>query len=274
MYFNVKQTKPINFAVIISVSLHIVIFISFAVIRLNDEYDIKGKISVALIKEKETKLSQRLMPVKKVPSFVDTYQKYDLGTIAKIEVSNTPSPFVYTEREPSTVISKLEGLPYEIPKDVNLPAKLHKPDIYKTDVDTKQGSPKPINTKIELVDGSKFVKELPQEIEKPEIRFTEEKNKVLQNYLALVRKKIESKKRYPIFARNASIEGRTEVRLTILKDGRLGNVEVIRSSGSEILDSSALESIQKASPFPPIPDILEQEKIEVGISLVYSLEKS
>lgn len=269
-----RHQKPIKSAIIISVILHVIVISSLTQIKLVGKYDVRGKIAVALVKEKETKLIKRSMPVKQMPSFAESPPKYDLGTMAKIDIRNAPSPLVYTERELSTAVSGFESLPYEVPKKIDLPAKLHKPDVHKTDIGIKEDSPKPINAKIEIADGSKFVKETPLEIGKPEIKFAEEKNKVLQNYLASVRKKIESKKRYPISARNANIEGRAELKLTILKDGRLDKVEIIRSSGSEILDNSALESIQKASPFSPIPDILGQDKIEISISLVYNLEKS
>ncbi|MGB9595781.1 MAG: energy transducer TonB [Candidatus Poribacteria bacterium] len=274
MYFNVRQTKSISLAMIISIVLHIVFFIFLALMKFQNGYNIKEKVSIALVKEKDTKLNRRSMPVKEIPSFTESPQKYDLGTMAKIEIANTPSPLVYTEKEFPTAISGFESLPYEAARKIDLSTKLYKPDAHRTDISIKEVSPKPVNPKIDVVDGSKFVKESPLEIKKPEIKFAEEKNKILQNYLASVRKKIESKKRYPISARNANIEGRAEVKLTILKDGQLDKVEIIRSSGSEILDNSALESIQKASPFPPIPDSLGQEKIEVSISLVYNLEKS
>lgn len=269
-----RYQKPIKSAIIISVILHIVVILSLTQIKLVGKYDVKGKIAVTLVKEKEAKLIKRSMPVKQMPSFADSPPKYDTGTMAKIDISETSSPLIYTETKFPVSVSGFESLPYEVPKKIDLSAKLHRPDTHRTDISIKEISPKPINTKIEIADGSKFVKGTPLEIGKPEIEFAEEKNKVLHSYLASVRKKIESKKRYPISARNANIEGRTELKLTILKDGRLDKVEIIKSSGSEILDNSAIESIQKASPFPPIPDVLGQEKIEVSISLVYNLEKS
>lgn len=269
-----KYQKSTRSAIIISIVLHIAVILSLARVKIIGKPDIEGKIPVDFIKQKDTKLNRRIMPLKQTPSFIDFTQKNDLGTIAKVEISNTPSPLVYTEKGFPTAISGFENLPYEVPRKIDLPTKLHKPDTHKTDMSIKEVSPKPIDGKIEISDGSKFIKESPFEIKKPEVKFTEEKNKILQNYLLSVRKKIESKKRYPISARNANIEGRTELKLTILKDGQLDKVEIIRSSGSEILDNSAIESIQKASPFSPIPAILEQEKIEISISLVYNLEKS
>jgi len=269
-----RQPKSIKLAMIISITLHIAFFIPLTLIKLGSEYDTKGKISISLIKGKEAKLDRRSVPVREIPSFSDSPQRYDLGTMAKIGISNTPSPLVYTEREFPTAISKYEGLPYEVPQNMDLTAKYQKPDTHKTEIIIREISPKPVSAKVNIVDGSKFVKDSALKLEKPEIKFTEEKTKILQNYLISVRKKIESKKRYPISARNAGIEGKTEVKLTILKDGQLDKVELIKSSGSEILDNSALESIQSATPFPPIPAILEKEKIEVSISLVFSMEKS
>lgn len=45
----------------------------------------------------------------------------------------------------------------------------------------------------------------------------------------------------------------TKVLLSLSRDGRISNVEVFRSSGNEAFDNSVLEALQRASPFPPLP---------------------
>lgn len=94
---------------------------------------------------------------------------------------------------------------------------------------------------------------------------------VLQRFSAVVRGKIESKKRYPIAAQKTEMEGRTGIRMTILKDGRLEKVEIVESSGYEILDRAALQSVHNAAPFPPIPDAAKMDRIEMSIYLVFKL---
>jgi TonB family protein len=59
--------------------------------------------------------------------------------------------------------------------------------------------------------------------------------------------------------------------MTITKDGQLENVRIYESSGSEILDNAALESVKDSLPFPPIPEELEREKIELKFYLVFKI---
>jgi len=40
-------------------------------------------------------------------------------------------------------------------------------------------------------------------------------------------------------------------------DGRLEEVEVVRSSGSQVLDEASLETVRNAAPFPPMPGWLQ-----------------
>jgi len=97
---------------------------------------------------------------------------------------------------------------------------------------------------------------------------------ILQSFFGSIRKKIESKKKYPELARDAGIEGRSGVKMTILKDGQLEKVEIVDSSGNQILDNAALQSILKAAPFPPIPKDIRQSKIEVSIYLVFKIART
>ena len=94
---------------------------------------------------------------------------------------------------------------------------------------------------------------------------------ILQSFARSVRKKIQASKKYPIAAQTAGIEGRTGVRLTILKDGRLQKVEVAKSSGYEILDKAALQSVREAAPFPPIPEKARREEIQMSVTLIFKI---
>ncbi len=94
---------------------------------------------------------------------------------------------------------------------------------------------------------------------------------VLRSFAQAVRRKIESGKKYPVAAQTAGIEGRTGVRMTILKDGQLGKVEITKSSGYEILDKAALQSVRSAAPFPPIPEKVRRDEIQMSITLVFRI---
>ncbi|MGH9879301.1 MAG: energy transducer TonB, partial [Nitrososphaerales archaeon] len=55
--------------------------------------------------------------------------------------------------------------------------------------------------------------------------------------------KINPKPRYPIIARRNGYEGAVLLRIWVLEDGKVGNIEIEQSSGHEILDKSAIEAV-------------------------------
>jgi periplasmic protein TonB len=68
------------------------------------------------------------------------------------------------------------------------------------------------------------------------------------NYLGLVKRKIERKKR-----RNVNIKGTVRVSFNISASGTLTRLSVSRSSGSAKLDQSAMQQVRRAAPFPAPP---------------------
>jgi TonB family protein len=73
-----------------------------------------------------------------------------------------------------------------------------------------------------------------------------ESDQTLQQIL----RKIEAAKRYPKAARKMGIEGITTVRFKLRPGGQVEAVEVVESSGSEILDKASLETVRDAAPLP------------------------
>jgi len=61
--------------------------------------------------------------------------------------------------------------------------------------------------------------------------------------------KIESSKHYPYIARKRGIEGTVKVSVKLNELGELTSISIKKSSGYEILDSSALSLIKKVCPF-------------------------
>jgi TonB family protein len=68
--------------------------------------------------------------------------------------------------------------------------------------------------------------------------------------IAEIMRRIEKAKHYPKMARKMGTEGRATVRFRIKTDGKVEGVELLESSGSEILDQASLETVQRASPLP------------------------
>lgn len=75
--------------------------------------------------------------------------------------------------------------------------------------------------------------------------------------LSKIRAAIEKAKNYPAIARNNGIEGTVLTEFSIGTDGLPVNIKIIKSSGFNVLDSAALQTINKASPFPAIKGSLE-----------------
>jgi len=51
----------------------------------------------------------------------------------------------------------------------------------------------------------------------------------------------------------------------ILKGGAVTNLSFEKRSGNRYFDESAMRAIKKASPFPPMPEWIKEESIEIGI---------
>jgi TonB family protein len=60
----------------------------------------------------------------------------------------------------------------------------------------------------------------------------------------------------------------TVVRFKIAKDGTVSNPRVEKKSGSEVLDTSAMQAIRDSSPLPPLPDDYTGESLEVVMTFV------
>lgn len=73
------------------------------------------------------------------------------------------------------------------------------------------------------------------------------------HYLTAVLARLQEAKRFPEKARARGDEGRAVVRLFIQRSGALGHAQVVRSSGSALLDQAALDTVRRAAPFPPLP---------------------
>jgi TonB family protein len=70
--------------------------------------------------------------------------------------------------------------------------------------------------------------------------------------LQVIRRQIEQAKRYPEAARRDGLQGTVSLRFRIAPDGSVEAMEILRSSGSRILDEASMQTIQRAAPYPPV----------------------
>lgn len=82
-------------------------------------------------------------------------------------------------------------------------------------------------------------------------------------YFSGMRKSIELVWNYPAEAARRGLEGKVGLEFTILKNGNVRGIKVIKSSGFEILDKAIKEAIKLAAPFSPLPKNLNKESLVV-----------
>lgn len=76
---------------------------------------------------------------------------------------------------------------------------------------------------------------------------------------------------YPPGAAARGISGDLIIRFTIKKDGKIGSIELVRTSGYKDLDDAALKALKEASPFWPLPESWGMESYTINGHFVYTI---
>jgi protein TonB len=90
-----------------------------------------------------------------------------------------------------------------------------------------------------------------------------------RGYMRMLKDKIERVWRYPEQAARRGNTGDLYIAFTIQRDGKLGEKKLIRTSGHRDLDEAALEAIENAAPFWPLPDDWEGEALTINGHFIY-----
>lgn len=96
----------------------------------------------------------------------------------------------------------------------------------------------------------------------------------LKSYLAEVRRLLEKHKTYPWMARRQHQEGMVVLKFTIGKEGEIAAHAIARSSGHEVLDGAAQETLRKVGRFPPLPATLGRAQLTIQVPLTFRLAES
>ena len=89
------------------------------------------------------------------------------------------------------------------------------------------------------------------------------------SYFSLLRQRVEQGWVYPSQAKRDKLSGSANLVFTIRQDGHLLNVRISRSSGSVILDESAVRAVQNAAPFAPFPQDWSLERLHIRATFEY-----
>ena len=90
-----------------------------------------------------------------------------------------------------------------------------------------------------------------------------------RGYMRMLREKIEGIWKYPKKAARQGISGDLYIMFSINKNGELGDVEILRTSGHRNLDRAAVKALKDAEPFWPLPDDWPEDRLEIKGHFVY-----
>jgi TonB family protein len=271
---NIQKSKSFRISIIISLIIHSIAFSTFAWIKFSSEKKTETAIPVSFVKEKQTNLLRRSAPVRQLIIYNQSSQRYSPEQPTYISTNYSLSSDFHTNLygDLSSEVGSLEYGSLHKTKPLYSGFQNHK-NMPMT-VSLRGFHSKPAQVYRNVFGGYKLISYNSLESMTPKEWLTPDLSGILQGFFGSVRKKIESKKKYPEIAKDAGIEGRSGVKMIILKDGQLEKAEIVDSSGSQVLDNAALQSVQNAAPFPPLPKGVKQSKIEVSIYLVFKIART
>ncbi len=87
----------------------------------------------------------------------------------------------------------------------------------------------------------------------------------------MLKEKIESIWQYPIEAARRGIYGDLRIRFSITRNGKLGYVRLIRTSGYKELDEAAMKALKDAEPYWPLPEDWQGDSLTITGHFIYSI---
>jgi TonB family protein len=91
------------------------------------------------------------------------------------------------------------------------------------------------------------------------------------DYAGIVKKRLLEHWTYPPEAKALLIEGRLLLMFTLSRDGRTRSIDILDPSGRDLLDEEARRAVRSASPFPPFPEHITLERLNIRAVFDYRL---
>ncbi|MGD8926988.1 MAG: energy transducer TonB [Thioalkalispiraceae bacterium] len=98
-----------------------------------------------------------------------------------------------------------------------------------------------------------------------------EYQRLKQQYIKKLLKRIHRNKSYPRNARLNREEGRVLISFIIEKSGEISGLKLIRSSGYANLDKAAIRTLERVSPAQPLPDALGMTSWALAVPIAFDL---
>ncbi|MBD3183757.1 TonB family protein [Candidatus Poribacteria bacterium] len=270
-----KKSGLTKVTLLVSAILHVVAFVGFAFVKFRDYQEMyAGEMGVNFVNQEQIKVMKRSLDVRpsasvtqKTPQHRPTGQKAE----AKVDYRNSSDFYVESTPKVFSEVRSVRGMSMQSTGIGKPSVNLRKGMTEVMPTDVRDVRLKTAQPQLGVSGGAQLFSKVSSELAKPKVKVAVNSNNLLQKFLNDVRRKIEKNKKYPIAARDAGIEGISEVRIIILSDGRIETVDIIGSSGYDILDNAAIQSVRNSVPFPPIPEEAGKDKIEVSINLVFKI---
>lgn len=96
---------------------------------------------------------------------------------------------------------------------------------------------------------------------------------VFLNYYGLLSAIIGRYAVYPEFARLHGYRGTAYVTFVLKETGHLAHIYLNHSSGNSLLDNAAINAIQRAAPFPPLPPEIGKKQIRLHVPISFQIER-
>lgn len=145
-------------------------------------------------------------------------------------------------------------------------------EIFRGHESTSPAPPKPLKEKLFDKDIIGRLAQKQREEKKTDSGITfDTKEFQYYGYLQRLKEKIEGIWKYPSEAAERGLYGDLYIRFTIKKNGKLGAIELVRTSGHKSLDDAAIRALKDAEPYWPIPDELEKDGFTITGHFVYSM---
>ncbi|WP_298633192.1 energy transducer TonB [uncultured Umboniibacter sp.] len=77
---------------------------------------------------------------------------------------------------------------------------------------------------------------------------------------------------YPSEARARRLFGSLRLKVSVLANGSLQSVELLQSSGVQVLDQAAIDIVREAAPYPPFPDAIRSSTDQLDIIRTWRFE--
>jgi protein TonB len=133
---------------------------------------------------------------------------------------------------------------------------------------TNKGNNEPL-TPLDLFD-REVIEKYARQAPKPEKGLTFDVSEFRhRGYMRMLKEKIESIWKYPKDAVRQKKSGDLYIKFSIKRDGDLGEVEILRTSGYVSLDNAAVQALKDAEPFWPLPDDWPGDQLEIKGHFIY-----